>query len=52
LCTTPVGNPGKEDGTAAGKDNSIAAVELQKIRRNPDFTEIQDTPTTDRKHAA
>jgi hypothetical protein len=52
LYTTPVGGPGKEAGTAAGKDNNIAAVKLQKIRRTPDFTEIQDTPTTNRKLAA
>ena len=52
LYTTPLGNPGKEAGTAAGKDNSVAAVQLQKIRRTPDFTEIQDTPTINRKHSA
>jgi len=52
LYTTSVGDPRKEAGTAAGKDNSFAAVQLQKIRRTPDFTEIQDTSTTIRKHAA
>jgi hypothetical protein len=52
LYTPPVGDPGKEAGTAAGEGNSIAAVQLQKIRRFRDVTEIQETPKTNRKHVA
>jgi hypothetical protein len=51
LYTTPVGNPGKEAGTTAGKD-IIAAIQLQKIRRIPDVSEIQETGTTNLKYAA
>jgi hypothetical protein len=51
LYTTPVGHPGKDAGTADGKHNSIAPIQLQKIRRKPEVTEVQETGTTTLKYA-